>query len=405
MAEREPGEPVGLHFHGGGYICGTAAETDLTSSIPKTLVGHSPIHRILSVDYRLAPKYPWPIPLLDAISAYHYLVYDQQIDERDIVIFGDSAGGHLALALTRYLRDEGKALGLRGPRALVLMSPWVDIGFTSAWGEAKWHNASSDLIDDTFGPFATSLLLRAVPIETMHTSSYLSPAGLLLPPNEVDHLFDGFPPIFTVYGGAERLSSSIDIFWSRLSNISKREGDKLVEGPDCVHDFMIFPWQEVEAAVVYGELDVWLRDLLSQDDDIALFSPASGVLKADSGVALESPTVFSLDSPMLPLSPIQSTINSSMGTDWEALARRRNSRIGLKSDKSPVIAPRTPGVGRMVRDMRTEAMTYLPHIPPMDLDKREWLTPFTAQMEKGEWDWELDEDDNDERESDHGSKT
>lgn len=62
-----------LHFHGGGYLCGTAAESDLTSSICKALVNYSPIHHILSVDYRLAPVGPWPLPLLDAISAYHYL--------------------------------------------------------------------------------------------------------------------------------------------------------------------------------------------------------------------------------------------------------------------------------------------------------------------------------------------
>ncbi len=38
---------------------------------------------------------------------------------------GDSAGGGMALALTMYLRDEGYLDKL--PRALVLMSPWVDL--------------------------------------------------------------------------------------------------------------------------------------------------------------------------------------------------------------------------------------------------------------------------------------
>jgi acetyl esterase/lipase len=142
---REPGDPVMLHFHGGGYLCGTAAETDLTSSIAKSLVIHSPVHHILSVDYRLAPKAPWPLPLLDAISSYWYLL-QQGIEESDIIVVGDSAGGHLGMALVRWLRDEGPGLGLNGPRGLVLMSPWCDVGFTHAWGEGANHNADSDTV-------------------------------------------------------------------------------------------------------------------------------------------------------------------------------------------------------------------------------------------------------------------
>lgn len=138
-----------LHFHGGGYLCGTAAETDLTSSICMRLASSSPVDHVLSVDYRLAPTAPWPLPLLDAISAYHHLVHDQGVAEKDILLVGDSAGGHLALALARYLRDEGKVLGLAGPKALVLMSPWVDVGFSNAWDEeGRNHNASSDVVSD-----------------------------------------------------------------------------------------------------------------------------------------------------------------------------------------------------------------------------------------------------------------
>jgi acetyl esterase/lipase len=139
-----------LHFHGGGYLCGTAAETDLTSSIAKNLVVHSPVHHVLSIDYRLAPTGPWPLPLLDAISAYHFLVHHEKVPERDIVLSGDSAGGHLAIALARYLRDEGAPLGLKGPRGLVVMSPWVDVGFTNAWGDGMLHNAESDTVRNVY---------------------------------------------------------------------------------------------------------------------------------------------------------------------------------------------------------------------------------------------------------------
>ena len=135
---------VALHFHGGGYLCGTAAETDLTSSIPKHLVKHSPIRRVLSVDYRLAPQAPWPLPLLDAISSYQYLA--GIVDEKNIIISGDSAGAHLAMALTRWLRDQRQ----RTPRGLVLFSPWSDVGLSNSWGEAYHDNAECDTVRTFF---------------------------------------------------------------------------------------------------------------------------------------------------------------------------------------------------------------------------------------------------------------
>ena len=246
-----PGDKVYLFLHGGGYVCGTAAETSMSSAIPKALVSKTPIKKCLSVDYRLAPTAPWPMPLLDAIGAYRYLV-DKGVD---IVLAGDSAGAHLALALTRWLRDEGHKVGLPMPSAQILLSPWCDIGFSSSWGPNFHHNAESDTIHATFGPFAVSLLLRGLPVEDMH-SVYLSPASLFIE-DEKETLFRDFPPTFLTYGGAERLELSIQVLWERL------RGDKnmLVVGPDSVHDFMMFSWQKEEAEMVYEKMKAWLEAL------------------------------------------------------------------------------------------------------------------------------------------------
>ncbi|KAL7424471.1 hypothetical protein Q5752_000155 [Cryptotrichosporon argae] len=213
-----PGQPIALHFHGGGYVYGTAAETDLACNLTKSLVTYTPVHHVLSVNYRLAPRAPWPLPLLDAIAAYHHLVREENVAERDIVITGDSADGHLALALTRWIRDEEEKIGLRMPRALALASPWCVPGFTNVWeDEASKHSAHCDTIDNTFGPSATSLLLRALPPSTMHESPYLAPSSLLISllPKGTNSLAH-FPPTSIVYGGAERLSREISVLWDRL---------------------------------------------------------------------------------------------------------------------------------------------------------------------------------------------
>ncbi|CAD6572327.1 MAG: hypothetical protein TREMPRED_000499 [Tremellales sp. Tagirdzhanova-0007] len=287
-------EPVKAFLYTGKKANPEDSETDLTSSIAKSLVIHSPINYVLSIDYRLAPTAPWPLPLLDAISSYRYLL-DEGISEKDIVIAGDSAGGHLALALIRWVRDEGAALGFSGPRGLVVMSPWVDVGFTNAWGEENMkYNADSD----TLARKAELVLGKRPPIE-----------------------------------------------------------DRLIEGPDAVHDFMIFPWQSEESAVVYEGLDAWLRDLLASE---------------------EEPTAEEIASP-----------------DWKEINHTRDvSRKAFKTGKSPRMGPARArrGVLTMFGDMGDEGMSMI-NIPALDLDAtagnaKQWLTPFTAQFERGEWDWE-----------------
>ncbi|ORX39406.1 Alpha/Beta hydrolase protein [Kockovaella imperatae] len=264
----DPSEPVGLYFHGGGYLFGTAAETDLTANIPKRLVTNTSVKRILSVDYRLAAQGPWPLPLIDAISAYKYLL-DIGMTPDKIIIFGDSAGGHLAMALTRYLRDEGRHEGMGMPKGLILMSPWSDLGFTHAWGEGRFSNFDSDLVDETFGPFACSLLMRALPFSLVHKSSYLSPASYLIPSTASgpDSMAD-FPPTCIVYGGAERLSLSILKLWTRFTlarqGAHSADQDLLIEGKDCVHDFLMFPWQYNAGQEAREQMEGWLERLVQR---------------------------------------------------------------------------------------------------------------------------------------------
>lgn len=267
--ERRAGQPVALMFHGGGYVCGTAAENDFTSCIAKDVVDNTLIRHVLSVDYRLAPTAPWPLPLLDAISAYHHAVVVEGISEDDLFIGGDSAGGHLAMALTRWIRDEGKQLGLEGPRGLLLFSPWSDIGFTHQYGPEGWHhNRRCDTIHDTFGPFASSLLTRALPPDAIHTDVYLSPASRLIKPAAVgSQSFSGFPPTFVVYGGAERISLEIEELYTRLQLARKAATSHQARhgihcAPHGIHDFVVFPGFEDEAKESFTRMDEWILSVL-----------------------------------------------------------------------------------------------------------------------------------------------
>jgi acetyl esterase/lipase len=76
---------------------------------------------VFSLDYRLAPEYPFPAALDDAVAAFRELVGGHGFDPSRAAIAGDSAGGGLSVAAARVLTDAGLA-----PAALGLISPWTD---------------------------------------------------------------------------------------------------------------------------------------------------------------------------------------------------------------------------------------------------------------------------------------
>jgi monoterpene epsilon-lactone hydrolase len=108
-----------LYLHGGGYCVGS----------PRThraIPGHLALRcdaRVFTADYRLAPEHPFPAAVDDAVAAYRGLLAEGQAPNAT-VIAGDSAGGGLAVAAALRLRQ----LGVPQPAALVLFSPWVDLG-------------------------------------------------------------------------------------------------------------------------------------------------------------------------------------------------------------------------------------------------------------------------------------
>ena len=92
--------------------------------------------KILSIDYRLSPEYPFPTPLEDCVNAYKWLL-SNGYNSKDIIIGGDSAGGNLVLATLLKLRDDGIDL----PAGAICLSPATDFTFSD---ESYFKNAETD---------------------------------------------------------------------------------------------------------------------------------------------------------------------------------------------------------------------------------------------------------------------
>jgi acetyl esterase len=113
--------PCLVFFHGGGFLL-KASEAHY--QIAKEYAERIPCKVVLT-DYRLAPKYPFPIPVEDCFSTYKWVLDHVDmlgIDKNKIIIGGDSAGGNLATAVTLMVRDRHLPI----PAALLLIYPATD---------------------------------------------------------------------------------------------------------------------------------------------------------------------------------------------------------------------------------------------------------------------------------------
>lgn len=106
-----------VYLHGGGWVTGDLEYSDEFCRFLARDAGCT----VVSIDYRLAPEHPFPLPLEDA---YAGLCWAAQRIARDglLAIAGDSAGGSLAaLCAARAAADGGPRLSFQ-----LLVYPVVD---------------------------------------------------------------------------------------------------------------------------------------------------------------------------------------------------------------------------------------------------------------------------------------
>ncbi len=138
--------PCLVYFHGGAFMIKAAAyHKNLVQKYAK--LGHCVV---LDVDYRLAPACKFPCQLDDGIEAYNWAL-DQGFDR--IAVGGDSAGGALALGLTRYIVDNN----IRVPDYEMLVYPVADSRMIS---DSMKKYTDTPLWNATLNPIAWDLAVR-----------------------------------------------------------------------------------------------------------------------------------------------------------------------------------------------------------------------------------------------------
>lgn len=101
-----------IFFHGGGWVTGSIDSYDAVCADMAKLTGRV----VVSVDYRLAPEYPFPAGLEDCYAVTREIFLDDSLlgtKSKEIVLIGDSAGGNLVAAVSLMSRDRGEFMPSR----------------------------------------------------------------------------------------------------------------------------------------------------------------------------------------------------------------------------------------------------------------------------------------------------
>ena len=222
-----------LYFHGGGFcFCSAGSHSKLVGHLAKAAGC-----RALNVDYRLAPEYPYPAALSDALTAYRWLL-DQGTDPGGVVVAGDSAGGGIATGLLVKARDEG----LPRPAAGVLLSPWVDLAMT---GDSVTTRAEVDVRQEPVGTkwCATLYLDGHEPLDPYASPLYADLAGL--------------PPLYIQAGDSDILVDDSH----RLAERARQAGVdvRLDVFPEMLHAFQLWAGNVPEADDAVARIGEFVR--------------------------------------------------------------------------------------------------------------------------------------------------
>lgn len=217
--------------------------------------------RCLSFRYRLAPQYPFPAALLDALVCYSSLLYPppaafhEPVPPQSIVFAGDSAGANLALALTQVLLFartstplfHGIKISLPLPAGNAVLSAGLEVTL----GLPSWQaNGSFDVFSNNWSFLEPGYPACEIwPTHPPRSHPYCEISAMLHPlvAPAFARSWEGAPPIWFA-GGQERFADSAKL----AAEMAARQGAQVwyEEYEEMPHHFPImsatWAWAKTE---------------------------------------------------------------------------------------------------------------------------------------------------------------
>lgn len=223
-----------VYFHGGGWTLGDLASSDTSLRRLSQATGFAS----LSVEYSLAPEFPFPAAVEDAVSATQWAVDNiRELAGHNVpvVVAGESAGGNLAAVVALAFRNAGKS----GVAAQILICPSVAAIDEEAVRDIEAPFPSLEAISWFYDQY--------VPDRSHRSDPRFAPLGV------AD--LSGLPPTFVLSAEYDFLREQGERYAARLSNAGVTTQTKRYLG--TFHGFF--------------ELDGGLKQSTAAIDDIGRF--------------------------------------------------------------------------------------------------------------------------------------
>jgi acetyl esterase/lipase len=219
-----------LWMHGGGYGMGMPEQCHTRAK--QLIDAHQCI--VVSPDYRLTIHAPFPAALDDCYTTLLWMKNNAEalgINDNQLFIGGDSAGGGLTAALSLYARDKKEVnIAFQMP-----LYPMLDdrMNTVSALdNNAPMWNAKSN--------YNSWKLLLGTAFGTDDVSVYAAPARATN--------FTGLPPTATFVGELEPFRDETTDYVENLRKAGVAVDFKVFDG--CFHAFDYFPYSKVSKSAV-----------------------------------------------------------------------------------------------------------------------------------------------------------
>lgn len=212
-----------IYIHDGGWMFGNMDKYSAICSNICRATGSA----VLALDYRLAPEFKFPVPVMDCYNAFLWAYQGARywkIDTSKIYLLGSCAGGNIAAAVSRVARDKkGPA-----PAGLILIDPITDCRLRTQsiekYGEnpviskktimfyiSNYQREPKDILDPLFSPLLAQ-----------------------------DH--SRLPETLVISSGKNPLSDDAKLYAQALKSADSPA--KLIECPHEIHNFINFPRSE-----------------------------------------------------------------------------------------------------------------------------------------------------------------
>jgi acetyl esterase/lipase len=181
-------QPTLIFYHGGGWIVGTK-EAALLSIVPWLEMGWN----VVNVEYRMARVALAPAAVEDTLCALRFVVAQAKtynVDASRIVVSGESAGGHLALAAGMTPANAGLTSICAGGGFA-----GAELAVPKVAAVINWYGIT-DLNDMLEGPNARSYAIQWIGAGAgrKEVAKSVSPLTYVRP---------GLPPTLTIHGDAD----------------------------------------------------------------------------------------------------------------------------------------------------------------------------------------------------------